>query len=132
MRRPQESGHYQAFSDPNYGGKVWNESGGPASQPNSDPSSPITITAERHTFERMDMLVLALTHANERTQPFRPGALTHTESKHVSTLSFSLVIGIASMPAPFGLNGTRFRFFPSPEPRTYNLRLCLSQISKVL
>lgn len=90
LRWPQEAGHYQAFSDPNYGGKVWNESGGPPRQPKPDPLSPITITATRHTHTQRQIYTTL--------SPWRAHA--HTKSQHVSTLSFSLVIAIALTPAP--------------------------------
>ncbi len=91
LRRPQEAGHYQAFSDPNYGGKVWNESEGPPRQPKPDPLSPITISATRHTHTHQQQAFTILS-------PWRAHA--HTKSQHVSTLSFSLVIAIALTPDP--------------------------------
>jgi len=91
LRWPQEAGHYQAFSDPNYGGKVWNESGGPPRQPKPDPLSPITISSTRHTHTHQQQAYTTLS-------PWRAHA--HTKSQHVSTLSFSLVIAIALTPAP--------------------------------
>lgn len=92
LRRPQEAGHYQAFSDPNYGGKVWNECGGPPRQPKPDPLSPITISAMRHTHTQQQH------QAYTTLSPWRAHA--HTKSQHVSTLSFSLVIAIALTPDP--------------------------------
>lgn len=85
VRRPQESGHYQAFSDPNYGGEgvewKWRAVEAAKTRPLE---SHYNYCSETHTD------TFTQTH-NKHTQPFCPDVLMHTSNHSTFLHSHSLL-----------------------------------------
>lgn len=94
---PQEAGHYQAFSDPNYGGRCGMKVEGRRGSQNQTPWVPLQLLL-RGTHRHVPTHTHTQQQAYTTLSPWRAHA--HTESQHDSTLSFSLVIAIVLPPAP--------------------------------